>query len=1351
MRYAVSLLLLLPCLVTDVAADELAADGLSAVQPLLRKYCFECHSGDTTEADLDFDAFQSVASIRKDVQAWIRIRGMLDSRQMPPKDSSQPTADELELLTGWVRSFLKEEARATAGDPGPVVLRRLSNAEYTYSVRDLTGLTSLNPAEEFPIDGAAGEGFTNTGSGLVMSPALVQKYLDSGKEIAAHAALYPDGIRFTSETTRRDRSDAMLAGIQAFYDRYSVPKSADVNLFGGTAFQANEAGLLDIQSYLRVCVVEKARLLNPDDRAAIAQQYQISAPYLSRLWKVLNDPAPDSFLIVELQRRWRTSSPETVGELTQWVDAVRNQLWKFNVVGHVGRQGAPDRWRTPLTPRVERREFRVPLKVPDDGSDPVIHLSAENVAANGTGNYVLWRDLYLTKEGEPRIPLEKAVGIAARQTELRTSLLDNIEKYLNAASKVRDLSLVSEIARQHQLEPELLDTWIGLLGLELGGAAKVTGHFTQKLTSVDGKAFINGWGLPATPSVLANRSENQVRIPGYARPGGVVVHPSPTLFVAIAWQSPIDGIVEVSGKVSDAHPECGNGVEWILEHRSGDKTVVLHRQSVNQGGTSGIPKTSVAVSKGQVIALLVGPRDGSHACDLTAVDWNINETGGDQRVWNPNQTAATIESANPHADRFGNESVWHFISGPMTSVGKSPDRGGFIPAGSLLAKWKLASPEQRPRIAAELQALIRKGLPATEKQSPDGVLLRQLHRIQVPVDSPLFNDVPSDGRFGTHPLGHKIDPAHIVVEAPDNTSFSIPASLAEGRELTLAGMYDVGHGREGATRIHAGTSHAVPAQSPVVCRTGSKVSERVHKAYDHFRELFPVALCYRRIVPIDEVVTAVLHFRDDEPLQQLMLTEDERLELNKLWQEFRYVTQEPLQQLVAVEQIREFATQDRPDLVGPFDEMKKRLTAEAEQFRKYQQDTQAEHVRSLLSLAAVAWRRPLTETEQSDLRSLHSGLMMEGLTHTEAIRLLVGRVLTSPAFLYKLESPGQKTRSVSEIELATRLSYFLWCSLPDEQLRMAAEGGRLKSDKQIAEQLRRLLADSRVRRMAEHFACQWLHLRNFDRNDDKNEKLYPQFAQLRGGMYEETVLFFEDMIRANRSILEIVKADHTFVNGPLASHYGMENVAGDGFRRVNTASISRGGVLTMATFLASQSGASRTSPILRGNWISETLLGEKLPKPPANVPQLPERVPDGLTARQLIERHSSDPACAKCHDRIDPYGFTLEQFDAVGRVRKGAVNTVATVLDGTRITGVNGLQQYLLTERRDAVVRQFCRKLLGYALGREVQLSDEPLLDHMATELEQNDFHIHTAIRLVVLSPQFRNVRGRKQETNGRD
>jgi hypothetical protein len=234
-------------------------------------------------------------------------------------------------------------------------------------------------------------------------------------------------------------------------------------------------------------------------------------------------------------------------------------------------------------------------------------------------------------------------------------------------------------------------------------------------------------------------------------------------------------------------------------------------------------------------------------------------------------------------------------------------------------------------------------------------------------------------------------------------------------------------------------------------------------------------------------------------------------------------------------------------------------------------------------------------------------------------------------------------------------------------------------------------------------------------------------------------------------VLGLLDADHTFVNGPLAQHYGIPDVKGDEWRRVDGVKrYDRGGILGMATTLAKQSGASRTSPILRGNWVCEVLLGEKLPRPPKGVPVLPddESATAGLTVRQLVEKHTTDESCARCHIRIDPFGYALERFDAIGRHRdtdlaNRPLDTHVRLADGTEFDGLSGLRNYLLTKRRDAFVRQFSRKLLGYALGRSVRLSDQPLVEEISTKLAANDWHVGTALELIVQSKQFREIRGR--------
>jgi hypothetical protein len=495
-----------------------------------------------------------------------------------------------------------------------------------------------------------------------------------------------------------------------------------------------------------------------------------------------------------------------------------------------------------------------------------------------------------------------------------------------------------------------------------------------------------------------------------------------------------------------------------------------------------------------------------------------------------------------------------------------------------------------------------------------------------------------------------------------------------------------------------------------------------------------------------------LYHREDQHLVRLMLDDAQKQKLDRLWDELEYISHAPVKLVDAYNQLMEFATQDSDP--RPFEPLRKPINERAAAFKKRLADTQPKHLDAVLEFAGRAYRRPLAPKEKDDLTALYHKLRKQELGHDDAIRLVVARVLVAPAFLYRLETPGPGAAPVpvSDRELASRLSYFLWSSAPDAALADVAASGKLRDPDILAGQVKRMVHDPRVRRLATEFGCQWLHIRGFGETAEKSETHFPTFAKLRGDMYEESVLFFTDLFQRDRSVLDILDADYTFLNEDLALHYGIPGVKGKEWRRVDgVKKYGRGGILAQATTLATQSGASRTSPILRGNWVSEVLLGEKLPRPPKGVPQLPddETKTEGLTVRQLVERHSSDPKCSVCHRKIDAYGFALERFDAIGRRRdldlgKRPIETRVKTMDGAEFDGLDGLRAYLLTRRKDAFVRQFCKKLLGFALARGVQLSDEPLLDEMQTRLQADGYRVSVALDAIVRSKQFREIRGSK-------
>jgi hypothetical protein len=434
-----------------------------------------------------------------------------------------------------------------------------------------------------------------------------------------------------------------------------------------------------------------------------------------------------------------------------------------------------------------------------------------------------------------------------------------------------------------------------------------------------------------------------------------------------------------------------------------------------------------------------------------------------------------------------------------------------------------------------------------------------------------------------------------------------------------------------------------------------------------------------------------------------------------------------------------------------FEGLREPFRKRAEEFEKAVHASEPAQLEELLRLAAQAWRRPLADAEQAQIRVLYEDLRRKEMAHSEALRLVLARILVSPAFLFRLErpAPGMDAQPVSDWELATRLSYFLWASAPDAELRRLAGEGKLREPAVLAEQVGRMVKDPKIRGLSVEFATQWLHVKDFRKNREKNEKLFPTFDdRLRDALFEESVLFFREMLRGGRPAHELIDGDFVYVNELLAAHYGIPGIKGAEFRRVDgVKKFGRGGMLALGSVLTQESGASRTSPVLRGNWLVETLLGERLPKPPANVPRLPEAESDGeRTVREMVARHTSLPECQSCHVRIDPFGFAMEKYDPIGRFREKdlagrAVDVKVQLKDGTQFEGLDGLRGWLLSVRKKDVERTFCRKLLGYALGRSVILSDQPLIEEMIDSLEKGG-PVSGALVQVATSRQFRFHRG---------
>ena len=404
--------------------------------------------------------------------------------------------------------------------------------------------------------------------------------------------------------------------------------------------------------------------------------------------------------------------------------------------------------------------------------------------------------------------------------------------------------------------------------------------------------------------------------------------------------------------------------------------------------------------------------------------------------------------------------------------------------------------------------------------------------------------------------------------------------------------------------------------------------------------------------------------------------------------------------------------------------------------------------REILSrLTRRAWRRPVTERDLDVLLGFY-----ERRRRTDGfeagIQLALQRLLTDPEFLFRIESdpvdmaPGA-AYPVSDLELASRLSFFLWSSIPDEELLDLAVGGALGEPDVLRAQVRRMLADRRSSALVDNFAGQWLLLRNIPTvTPDPN--LFPTFDEnLREAFRRESELFVESVMREDRSLVDLLRADYTFVNERLAEHYGIPGVYGSRFRRVSLGDRQRGGLLGHGGLLTVTSYPNRTSPVLRGKWVLENLLGAPPPPPPPDVPSLPDRGRSGqpATMRELMELHRENPICAGCHAPMDPLGFALENFDAIGSWRttdaREQIDASGVMPTGDAFDGPSGLRT-LLVSNPEPLVRTVTEKLLAYALGRAVQYYDHPTIRKITRDAAVTDYRWSSIVLGIVESPAFR-------------
>ena len=545
------------------------------------------------------------------------------------------------------------------------------------------------------------------------------------------------------------------------------------------------------------------------------------------------------------------------------------------------------------------------------------------------------------------------------------------------------------------------------------------------------------------------------------------------------------------------------------------------------------------------------------------------------------------------------------------------------------------------------------------------------------------------------------------------------------------------------------------------------------------------------------------YFREDAPLCELILTEKEKRELDALWFELDFVALAPMRQYkdyifferaepprFMFEAEFDFARSEDKDCTSeekmkkleevylakvmkrkPSDDAVKaikeyyaNISAEVRRVEKARLAAEPSHLDSLLKFAERAYRRPMTAAEKADLLAFYKRLRTKDeLNHEDALRDTLASVLLSPHVLYRVDlaQPGTGAKALTDYELASRLSYFLWSSMPDEELLARAAAGDLHKPDVLKAQAKRMLRDPKVRGLATEFAGNWLDFRRFEEHNAVDRERFPQFTpELRSAMFEEPVRYFVDVAQRNRSVLDFLHGKDTFVNRPLAKHYGIEfpplpageRGGGEGqwVRVENADKFGRGGLLPMAVFQTKNAPGLRTSPVKRGYWVVSKVLGERIPAPPPTVPELPkdESKLGELTLPQVLARHRADKACAGCHNRFDAVGVVFEGFGPIGERRTKdlgdkPVQVTAAFPDGKEYTDLAGLRAYLRDKRQDDYLDNLTKKLFSYALGRGLLLSDQKQLDAMRAKLKADNFAFGSLVEEIVTSPQFLHKRGR--------
>ena len=475
---------------------------------------------------------------------------------------------------------------------------------------------------------------------------------------------------------------------------------------------------------------------------------------------------------------------------------------------------------------------------------------------------------------------------------------------------------------------------------------------------------------------------------------------------------------------------------------------------------------------------------------------------------------------------------------------------------------------------------------------------------------------------------------------------------------------------------------------------------------------------------------------------EILSPEGESWNPNSLeWAEYRGETTLLAKRMVFVDYV-EVTGPYKADL-APLPESQRRIMVCEPKGRRFDGDCAGEIFARLLRLA---FRRPVSSDEVAAYVRFARRAVKSGESFERGIQFALKAILVSPQFLFRIEHDPEQTEpglshKIGDFELASRLSYFLWSSMPDEELLAAAAAGELRTAEGRKAQVTRMVRDKKFSALIENFAGQWLELRNIALARPDPE-IFPEFDEdLREAMVRETELFFANIVEEDRSVLEFLNADYTFVNERLAMHYGIDGVSGPEFRKVALAGRQRGGVLTQASVLTVSSYPTRTSPVLRGLWVLDNLLGDRPPDPPGGVPELDEKTAGkAASLRQQLEKHRADPSCAVCHDRMDPLGFGLENYNAIGAWRTGdgdfPIDASGELPGGVRFNGPAELKS-VLGDRGDQFTRNLAQKMLTYALGRGLERYDKAVVDKIRSGTSEDGYRFSSLLLGIVESMPF--------------